>query len=230
MSTISYYGVAQEIRLLYQTIPPYYPRIEERNVNEPYMLGLLKKSDEMSAKQTETGSVRSDKEQLTENEVAARLDVRDYIRVIQRGVREAFPGGSPQWKEFHVGEVFESSTARLIAVAADAVNGFEKYKDVLVTKGAVIERDRNNLVNAVAVLSATDTKQEHAKKSGSPDTTKAFHDSLDELVALVDFVYAAISAEFKKEPAVLKKFAEIKKLRNLPEPKPPKQDPPPPAS
>ena len=145
---------------------------------------------------------------------------------LKNGVTKAFPLRSPQRKEFHIGKRINSSTAAILGYAADVRNAYAKYKDELAKTG-IIGKDVEALTASAEKLSSVDTKQEIAKKKGSPEATSAFQQAVTDVIAASDFIHTAAAAEFKKEAAIAKQFAQAKKLRFAPEPK--KLKPPAPA-
>ncbi len=170
--------------------------------------------------------MRSGKEQLTQDETAARLELRDDILVVLDGVKETFPQNSPQRREFHIGMDIQTSTPRILGYADDVINTYSKYKDVIVEKGCVIDKDIANLAAAKTKLYEIDRRQERAKKKDSPEATDAFQKVMDELLVMADKIHAAAAAEFKKEPAIAKQFKAAKKLRETPPLRKSKQNPP----
>ena len=228
MSNTNPEGAAQEGRVLDATTRMFLDMLRERDINEEFMATFAEKLDAVTRQQTVTGGVRSDSKQLTIDEHAAQKETLDFIRVIQSGVKSAFPMGSPQWTEFHVGESFGESTPKLLAVAADIVSGYDKYQTPLTAK-KIMPKDKANLVTAAKTLSDIDTKQERAKKNDSPQATIEEQKALDEFFAMADLIYLAAGAEFKKQPEILKQFTEARKLRLAPTPKKQKPNPEPPA-
>ncbi len=229
MSNSTPEGAAHEGRILEATTLTYLDLRRDRDINEEFMEKFAEKLADLTKQQTVTGGVRADTKQLTIDEHAAQKDTLDFIRVIQSGIKGAFPMGSPQWTEFHIGEAFETSTPKLIAVAADIVSGYDKYQTPLTAK-KIMPKDKANLVAASKALSAIDTLQERAKKNDSPQATSEGQKAMDEFFEMADLIYLAAGAEFKKRPKILKEFTEARKLRLAPTTKKPKPDPEPPAT
>ena len=221
MPNISSYGLVQESRVLVELVNANKARLEPRGVNDDFRLQYATKVDDMVTKKSATGDVRSDTKQLSNNERDARKELRDDISRVQLGVTKAFPLRSPQRKEFHIGKRINSSTAAILGYAADVRNAYAKYKDELAKTG-IIGKDVEALTASAEKLSSVDTKQEIAKKKGSPEATSAFQQAVTDVIAASDFIHTAAAAEFKKEAAIAKQFAQAKKLRFAPEPKKPK--------
>ena len=226
MSTISSYGAAQESRVLTGTVKTYLERLIERGVTEDLLINFGNDTSDMETKRAAMGDTRSGKKQMTEDEGVDRTEVLDIIRRVQSGVKLVFPSGSPQWKEFHIGETPNNSTPKALGWVVDIENAFNKYKDALVAKTGLIPRDIDVLKAAAKKLSDTDTQQELKKKIEAPDATSAFQQALAKVIETADFIHNAAAIEFRKEEAILRQFASAKDLRYLPEPRKAKDPPP----
>jgi hypothetical protein len=224
MPHITLYGLAQENRVVFGLYEEHLERLAGR-ITKEFMSTYNTQTIAMVEAQSATVDVRSDKKQFTGDEAAARKDLLDDMRRVQSGAKQAFPARSPQCKEFHIGEVLNASTAKILQQAADMSRSFTKYKDVLITKGALLEKDGAALVSSAAILAATDTKQEITRKKLSPDATAAVQAAMDAVIASADFIHTAVKVEFKKEPKILKQFELAKQLRYS---TPPNDNPPPP--
>ena len=218
MPTITSYGLEQEARVVPSLIAEYTERLQKRGVTDERFTQLLTKVTTMTtARAAALGAVKG-KKKLTISEAAARKEVVSYMGVIRRAVRLVFPEGSPEREEFHIGETGSSSTKIVLGYADDTVVAWIKYKNQLVEKGA-LEDDYTNLVGAIALLRSTDTTQEKAKSKDAPDATAAFVAARNAVKEDLDDIENRVEMEFPKEPEVLARFREVKKLRYSPAPR-----------
>jgi hypothetical protein len=206
-------GLKQESGPLTIVAQTYLPQIEPRGVTSQSLTdynGLVKTMEDKIAA---SGGETSDKEQLTEQEVEARDIALAEIRRIQGGAKRSFPKGSPQLKEFFVGEKNNHSTALLIKWAKGIATAWDKYTTVLTTKGNLVAADKDALVAAAASLGSVDSTQESAKHKDVPEATAQAWQAMDAVEEAADFIYGAASAQFYNKPEILGQFEAIKPLR-----------------
>ena len=155
--------------------------------------------------------------QFTKSEKDAVHTLRKELRNVHGGFKRTFPQGSPQWKEVHIGEKDNNSTARLLIYSADTAKAWEKYKSVLTAKGRLVQADVDAMTAAAAVLQSTDTTQETAKSVDTRDATAKKNQAKQIVLTTADSIYNAIEREFHNDTATLAKFAAIKELRFTPD-------------
>jgi len=206
-------GLKQESGPLTSLAQTYLPQLEPRGVTSPVITDYNGRVKTMEDKIAASGGETSDKEQLTEQEVAARDIALAEIRRIQGGAKRAFPKGSPQLKEFFVGEKNNHSTALLIKWAKGITTAWDKYATVLTTKGNLLAADKEALVAASASLGSVDSTQESAKHKDVPEATAQAWQAMDAVEEAADFIYGAASAQFYNKPEILGQFEAIKPLR-----------------
>ncbi len=192
------------------------PRLEEltpRGIDATFLDAYTARLQEMrDAVGTHLGET-SDKEQLTDSEIAAKKELLADVRRMQQGAKRSFPKDAPQLKEFHVGEKYNRSTALLCGWAADIAKAWTKYQASLTTKGKLIQKDVDTMNANAAVLTSTNASQEHAKRVESPQATAAALEAMAEVEAAADDIYGAADAEYAKNPQLLGEFERLKPLR-----------------
>ena len=127
---------------------------------------------------------------------------------MQQGAKRTFPKGSPQLKEFHVGEEYNHSTALLGKWAADIAAAWTKYKTDLIAKGRLLQKDVDTMVANASVLASTDATQENAKHVDAPEATVAALMAMEEVEKAADDIYGAAEAEYAKNPQVPRRIRE----------------------
>ncbi len=206
-------GLAQEEGALFLQTQPCLPDLEKRGIDDAYLQNYSAKTSSMEATVAASSGKNSDKEQLTENEATAKDELLADVRRVQRGVKHTFKQGSPQWKEFFVGEYFNHSTALLIKWAKAIVAAWVKYKDELIQKGGLIQEDIDSVTANVARLQAVDSSQELAKHTDAPEATAAAQKAMAEVEEIADRIYIAAENEYAKDPVKLGEFEALKPLR-----------------
>jgi hypothetical protein len=212
MGTISSEGLAQEYRVLAELGTLYAPRFEKRGVTAAKFKSYADTIGEMEKKRTDTLGTNSQKKGLTGMEAELRQEIITLIRPIQESAKKSFPKGSPELKEFHVGDVASDSTSLLLAWSADIPAAAVKYLTVLAKRG-VMQEDIDRLLEKADELKQTDTQQETAKVKVRPEATAAFYASVKAAIDFADTIHTAAGLEFAKEPAILLQFDAAKKLR-----------------
>ncbi len=218
MPAITSYGLEQEGRVLPTLIADYTDRMQKRGVSADRLTQLSTKLLTMSVTRTAALSTVSGKKKLTINEADARKNVVASMIKMRRAAKQVFPAGSPELDEFHVGDKGTSSTKTVLAFADDTIAAWIKYKDQLVAKGA-LEDDYTELVAITAELRSVDTSQEKAKSNDAPGATAAFVAARNAVKDDLDDIENRVGMEFLKEPEVLARFREVKKLRYSPAPR-----------
>jgi hypothetical protein len=209
-------GLAQEQPVLLKAARPLLPQLDKRGITEQTFTEYETRTTVMKEKVAGKGGKISDQKQLTANEAAARKALQKEMRNIQEGVKKTFPKGSPQWKEFYIGEKDNSSTSRLLEWTIGIGKGWDKYKPQLIQKGKLLQTDKDALDAAAAALKAVDTDQESAKTVDSPEASAEKKQAINAVIEIADSIYTAIEREFRNDPATLSKFASIKELRFAP--------------
>jgi hypothetical protein len=212
MATISSEGLAQEHRVLAELGTTYASRMEKRGLTAAKFTSYAGMIDDMEEKRTDALGTNSQKKGLTGKEANMRQDVLTLIRPLQEAAKKSFPKGSPELKEFHVGDIISDSTPLLLAWAKDTAAASVKYLSTLAPRG-VLQADIDALNAAAGELKQTDTKQETAKLKVRPEATAAFAASVRAVIECADSIHTAAGLEFAKEPAVLAQFEAAKKLR-----------------
>ena len=167
----------------------------------------------MEDKIAASGGETSDKKQLTQQELEARDILLAEIRRNQGGAKRSFPPGSPQLKEFFIGETNNHSTAIMLRWAKGIATAWDKYAALLTTKGNLVPADKDALVAAAAALGSLDSTQELAKHNDAPEATSQARQAMDAVEKAADFIYGAVSAQFYNKPEILGRFEALKPLR-----------------
>lgn len=213
MGTITSEGLAQEQRVLHELCTTYSSRLQLRGITPERLTDFTTTIAAMEKQRTDSGHVKTDKRDLTIQELQQCTTVIGNIKKIQQGAKNTFAEGSPQLKDFHIGEKLFVSTPLVIGWAKDLLENWESYKDQLTTKGGLIQADIDELRTAVTALEAADTAQELAKKKGAPEATAAFKAAVAAAKLAADALHGIAAVEFKNEPEILKQFELAKKLR-----------------
>ncbi len=206
-------GLAQEEGALSLQTQPCLPDLEKRGIDAAYLQNYSAKTSSMEATVAAAGGKTSDKEQLTESEAAAKDELLADVRRVQRGVKHTFKQGSPQWKEFFIGEYFNHSTALLVKWANAIVAAWDKYKTELIQKSGLIQADIDSITANVAKLQTVDSSQEMAKHADAPEATAAAQKAMAEVEEIADRIYIAAESEYAKDPVKLGEFEALKPLR-----------------
>lgn len=221
-------GLAQEEGALCILATAHIPELQERGITTEFLTGYAAKLKAMQdAFATHTGKT-SDKMQLTVSEQVAKNELLADVRKMQGGAKRTFSKGSPQLKEFHVGEMYNRSTAILVKWATDIAAAWTKYKADLIKKGQLLQRDVDTMVANASVLSTTDATQENAKHVDAPEATAAALLAMADVEDAADTIYSAAEREFAKNPQLLGEFEALRPLRYAVPPRPKGPNPPPP--
>ncbi len=201
--------------------------LQARGITSDFLTGYAAKLQAMKdAFAAHTGKT-SDKEQLTVSERVAKNELLADVRIMQQGAKRTFPKGSPQLKEFHVGEKYNHSTALLGKWATDIAAAWTKYKTDLIAKGRLLQKDVDTMVANASVLASTDATQENAKHVDAPEATAAALLAMEEVEKAADDIYGAAEAEYAKNPQLLGEFEKLRPLRYAVPPRPKGPNPPP---
>jgi hypothetical protein len=163
------------------------------------------------------GGKVADQKQFTKDERSSARALRKEMSNVQGGFKKAFRKGSPQWKEAHIGEKDNGSTARLLLWAPDVTKAWEKYKPALIAVGRLVQADIDAMNAAAAVLASNDTSQETARNVETPEATAKKNQAKQAVITAADGIYTAIDRQFHNDSAALAKFAAIKELRFTPD-------------
>lgn len=218
-------GLVQEQGALCILVESHLADLEKRLVDAKKVADYKAHTKAMQATVAASGGKTSDKEQLTVGEAAAKGQLLAEIRRIQGGVRRTFPNGSPQRKEFFVGESNNHSTSLLLKWADGIAAAWVKYKDDIIAKGNLLQSDLDTMVSVAATLGTVDSTQENAKHAEVPAATAAALKAIALVEADADFIYGAARAEYYDRPEILGQFEAIRPLRYAVE-RPPKVPPP----
>ena len=213
MSHISSEGLAQEQRVLTDLCTTYIDRLQKRGITTQKLTEYTGLVQAMLEKGALAGQTISDKKQLTKSEETSRKELLKIISKIREGVKDTFPAGSPQLREFHVGDKPANSTALIIEWASDIAKAWLKYKDTLIAKGGLLQSDIDEMTAAAEALASTDTRQEIAKSKTSPEATAAFNDAMNAVKEAADFIHGKAEIEFSKDKSILLEFHNVKNLR-----------------
>jgi len=206
-------GLAQEQGALCILATSHITDLQKRGVNQQFLQSYGSKLKAMQeAFAAHTGKT-SDKEQLTASEQTAKNELLADIRKMQGGAKRIFPAGSPQRKEFHIGELYNRSTGVLVKWAGEIQKAWDKYKADLIAKGNLVQEDDDTMVANAAALTNTDAAQENAKHIDSPEATSAALMAMADVEAAADFIYGAAEAAYAKDPVTLGEFESLKPLR-----------------
>jgi len=221
------YGLTQEKGALVLLATDFLTDLGKRSVTRILLDKYATDTGTMEDVAAAARGTTSDKEQLTDREVAAREELLLDITRIQRGVKRAFQTGSPVRKEFFIGEKHNFSTARLTLWARSIATSWPKYSADLISKGGLIQGDTDTMVANAAILSDVDSKQEIAKHSDAPEANAEVQKAMAVVEADADYIYGAAEAEYAKNPEVLGRFEALKPLRfsTPPRPKNPPSNP-----
>ncbi len=206
-------GLSQEEGALSPLAQSHLPDLEKRGVTADYLTGYAAKTEIMEDTVAASSGKTSDKEQLTVSEAAAKDNLLADVRRIQGGVKRVFPNGSPQRKEFFVGEYFNHSTSILIKWATGIASAWDKYKVDLIGKGNLVQEDLDSMLANAEALKGVDSTQESAKHVVAPEATAAAQKSMADVETAADFIYGAARAAYAKNPQVLGEFEALKPLR-----------------
>ncbi len=201
--------------------------LQDRGVTTAFLTDYAAKLQKMQdAFAAHTGKT-SDKEQLTATEVVAKNELLADVRRMQGGAKRTFKNGSPQLKEFFVGERFNRSTAILCRWADGIAKAWDKYKADLTAKGNLVQEDLDTMVANAGTLKNADSMQENAKHVDSPEATAAALQAMADVEAAADFIYGAAQAAYAKQPKILGEFEALRPLRYSVERRPKAPTPPP---
>ncbi len=217
-------GLSQECGALIELTKPHLPELEKRNVTQVLLDKYAAQTKTMEETVAAAGGKTSDKEQLTAGEFTARHELLADVRKMQGGAKRTFPRGSPQLKEFFVGDKFNGSTAMLLKWANGIAGAWTKYSASLIETGNLIQADVDTMVANASLLRSVDSAQEAAKHADVPEATAASQKAMDDVSAIADFIYGAASAEYARNPQLLGEFEKLKPLRYA-VPRPPKNPP-----
>jgi len=212
MPTISSEGAAQEQRVLTDLNTTYSPRMAKRGFDPVRMKTYADLEKDMEAKRSGALGTDSDKRGLSGQEAALRQDLVAHLRPMQEAGKKAFPKGSPQLRELHVGDILSDSTPVVLAWAEDIATAALKYLTILAAKG-VLQSDIDTINSLAEQLKSIDTRQQTAKTKARPEATAAFYASVKALTEFSDSIHTAAGLEFAKEPTVKAQFDAAKKLR-----------------
>ena len=210
-------GLCHEQPVLTAAVTPLLPQLEKRGITQQTLSDYASQTQAMKESSAGKGGKVSDQKQFTKSEKDAVHTLRKELRNVHGGFKRTFPQGSPQWKEVHIGEKDNNSTARLLIYSADTAKAWEKYKSVLTAKGRLVQADVDAMTAAAAVLQSTDTTQETAKSVDTRDATAKKNQAKQIVLTTADSIYNAIEREFHNDTATLAKFAAIKELRFTPD-------------
>ena len=220
-------GLAQEEGALCILATSHLGELQDRGITADFLTDYAAKLKAMQDAFAAHVSETSDKEQLTVSEQVAKDELLADVRKMQSGAKRAFPKGSPQLKEFHVGERYNHSTALLGKWAIDSAAAWTKYKPVLISKGRLLQKDADTMAANAAILGTTDATQENAKHVTAPEATTAATQAMEAVEEAADSIYGAAEAEFAKNPQILGEFEKLKPLRYAMPPRPKGPNPPP---
>ncbi len=218
-------GLVQESGALCIVAESHLSDLEKRHVDAAKIAEYKLHAKSMLLAVAAAGGISSDKKQLTIGEAAAKAQLLAEIRRVQGGAKRALPAGSPQQKEFFIGEAYNHSSSLLVKWANGIKTGWDKYKDVLTQKGNLLQEDIDKLVASAGALGAVDSTQETAKHVDSPVATAAALKAMAVVEADADFIYGAARAEYYDRPEILGQFEALRPLRFAIE-RPPKEPPP----
>lgn len=219
-------GLTQEEGALCILATAHIPELQDRGITAEFLTDYATKLQKMrDAFAAHTGTT-SDKEQLTVSEQVAKDELLADIRKMQGGAKNTFSKGSPQRKEFHIGETYNRSTAILGKWATDIAAAWTKYKADLIKNGQLLQRDVDTMVANAAILGTTDATQENAKHVGAPESTAAALQAMADVEDAADTIYSAAEREFAKNPQLLGEFEKLKPLRYAVPPRPKGPNPP----
>ncbi|HUI29680.1 MAG TPA: hypothetical protein VLX91_05650 [Candidatus Acidoferrales bacterium] len=213
-------GLTQEQGALCILATTHLADLQKRGVTADFLTAYAAKLKTMQDAFAAHTGMTSDKEQLTVSEQVAKDQLLADVRRMQHGARRTFPKGSPQLKEFHVGEDYNRSTGLLGKWAGEIATAWDKYKMNLIANGNLIQDDFDSMVANAAVLKNTDAAQENAKHVDSPGATVAALSAMAAVEKAADFIYGAAEAAYAKDPAMLGEFEKLKPLRYAVPPRP----------
>ncbi len=220
-------GLAQEEGALCILATSHLAELKGRGITTEFLADYAAKLQKMlDAFATHIGKT-SDKEQLTVSEQVAKNELVADVRRMQQGAKRTFAAGSPQLKEFHVGERYNRSTGVLDKWATDIETAWDKYKADLISKGRLLQSDADTMVANAAVLKNADASQENAKHVDSPEATAAALKAMADVEEAADAIYGAAQAEYAKNPQLLGEFEKLRPLRYAIPPRPKGPTPPP---
>jgi len=206
-------GLAQEEGALCVLATKHLSELQKRGVTSAFLTDYAAKLQNMQdAVAAHTGKT-SDKKQLTVGELVAKGELLADIRRIQGGAKRTFPKGSPQLKEFYVGDKYNQSTALLGKWATGIAKAWEKYKTDLLAKGNLVQDDLDTMGSNASILQSADSSQENAKRIDAPEATTAALKAMADVEAAADFIYGAAEAEYAKKPEALGEFVALRPLR-----------------
>jgi len=219
-------GLVQEQGALCILATSHLPELQKRGVTTAFLADYSAKLKAMQdAVDTHIGKT-SDKKQLTAGEHVAKNELLADVRRMQQGAKRAFPKGSPQLKEFFVGDKYNYSTGLLGKWADGIAKAWDKYKTDLVAKGNLVQEDVDTMVSNATILGNADATHENAKHVDSPEATSAALKAMADVEKAADFIYGAAEAEYAKNPQLLGEFEKLKPLRYSVERRPKGPNPP----
>jgi len=221
-------GLEQEEGPLCIAATKYLTQLGPRGITADFLTGYAAKLQAMKDAFAAHLGTTSDKKQLTVSEQVAKHELLLDVHIMQEGAKRTFPWGSPQLREFHVGEKYNRSTALLVRWAGEIAVAWKKYETELTNKGRLIQKDVDTMVANSAILGSADATQENAKRVDAPEATVAAWQAMDNVIDAADAIYGAAEAEFAKNPQVLGEFEKLKPLRYSMPPRPKGPNPPPP--
>jgi hypothetical protein len=213
MPTISCYGLEQESRVLIPVGTKQITRLQKRGITPETFTTYGEYVTTMLEEEAKTGDTVTTKEVLTQTEEQSRTDVQKAINRVRNGAKKTFPKGSPQLKQFHVGDNFHSSTKVLLGWVNDINKGWETNKALLISKGKLIEDDFTAMNAAAELLRSTDTSQEVKKKEEVPQAYTALAAAKNAVISIADEIHTAANQEFSEEPDLLNPFRQARLLR-----------------
>ena len=213
MSTISSEGLAQEQRVLSELCTAHQARLQARGVTAEKLTAYAQLVGDMEAKRAASDQAQSAKQQLTQQEQKKRDEVLARVRGIQAGVKNSFATGSPQYREFHVGEKPNNSTSVVLGWATDIGAAWTKYKDAITASGGILQKDLDDLKAAADALAIIDTAQEVAKKKEGPEATATMKHAMENVEDVAEFVHTVAKAEFLQDKTTFAQFEQARKLR-----------------
>jgi len=221
-------GLAQEEGALCILATTHLTDLQARGITTEFLTDYAAKLQKMQDAFAAHAGKTSDKKQLTASEITAKNELLADVRKMQQGAKRTFPKGSPQLKEFKVGDKFNYSTALLGTWAAEIATAWTKYKADLISKGRLLQTDVDTMVANALVLKNADATQENAKHVDSPEATAAALQAMKDVEDAADGIYGAAEAEYAKNPQLLGEFEKLKPLRYAVGPRPKGPTPPPP--
>lgn len=213
MPNVTSHGLDQEYRLMKELCAKYTDTLQPRGVTEAKLTEYSSANAAMVAQGGALKIIRSTLYRLTTEETQLRAEVERHFRRMKQQAKNAFGNSAPELKAFHVGEEINGSTPRALRWGAEMLAAWDANKDVMITKGASLQQDRDDLAAALEALQAKDTEQEKVKTMDSPEATAAFNKAMETTRAIADWIHKAAEGEFAGNKAVLNEFAQARKKR-----------------